>query len=312
MFLPQFKICHQNLHTSYLNLANLISFLKNDLFTGYIQTKVSEKEFLVFLDHGQILNSFEIVDNKYKFLPLEEILNTIKGEGTVNVYYLPEETALFWANLATAEILYPNLSTDFTDLIKLMHKLKKEEVTGWTEITSSQGEKSFVYFQNGTIIGTCSSWRKWVFEESEKYLPEITERASEAIFNVYKLRLDKTPANVTLEEITNFFQEYLATLEKFLGKKEFSLLWRQKGIEKVVKYPFLDPFANEFKYKEGKIVFEGNATEKELIEALKEICEEIIQQKKDLEKNIIQETRYLKEKYRTFIENTGLSFLLGT
>ena len=311
MFLPQFEVCHENLHTSYLNLSNFINFLKNDLFTGYIQVKTPEKEYLIFLDHGQVLNTVEILNNEYKFLSLEETLSNI-NEGIVNVYRLPEETAPFWANLVTAEILYPNLSTDFTDLIKLIYKLKREEITGWAEINHSQGEKSFIYFQNGIVIGTCSSWRKWIFEEGEKCLPEITKRSSEAVFNVYKLRLEQISVNINLENITNFFQEYLAILEKIIGEKNFSLLWRQKGIEKADEYPFLDPFANEFEYKEGKIAFYGDASEKELLEALKKMCAEIIDQKKELKKKIIQEAGYLKQKYRIFIENTGLSSLLGT
>jgi len=311
LFLPQFEGYHENLHTFYLNLSNFINFLKNDLFTGYIQIKTSEKEYLIFLDQGQVLNSLEILNNKYKFLSLGEILSNI-NEGIVNVYYLPEETASFWANLVTAEILYSNLSTDFTDLVKLIYKLKKEEITGWAEINHLQGEKSFIYFQNGIIIGTCCSWKKWIFEEKENNLPEIARRASKAVFNVYKIPLEQTAANINLEDITNFFQEYLAILEKIIGKKFFFFLWRQKGIEKAEKYPFLDPFANEFEYKEGKIVFYGDVSERELLEALKEVCAEIIDQKKDLKKRIIQEASYLKQKYSIFIENTGLSFLLGT
>jgi len=310
LFLPQFEVYHENLHTFYLNLSNFINFLKNDLFTGYIQIKTSEKEYLIFLDHGQVLNTFEILNNKYNFLSLEEILSNI-NQGIVNIYHLPEETAPFWANLVTAEILYPNLSTDFTDLIRLLHKLKREEITGWAEIILSENEKSFIYFQNGIIIGTCSSWKKWIFEKGEKSLPEITKRASKAVFNVYKLPLEQVSANINLENITNFFQEYLAILERFIGEKNFSLLWRQKGIEKAERYPFLDPFANEFEYKEGKIVFYGDTSEKELLEALKEVCAEIIDQKKDLKKRIIQEASYLKQKYSIFIENTGLSSLLG-
>ena len=310
MFLPQFEVYHKNLHTSYLNLSNFINFLKNDLFTGYIQIKTSEKECLIFLDHGQVINTFEILNNEYKFLSLEGILSNI-NEGIVNVYRLPEETAPFWANLVTAEILYPNLSTDFTDLIRLLHKLKREEITGWAEIILSGNEKSFIYFQNGIVIGTCSSWKNWLFEKGEAHLPEITKRTSEAVFNVYKLPLEQISTNINLENITNFFQEYLAVLEKIIGEKNFSLLWRQKGVEKAEKYPFLDPFANEFEYKEGKIAFYGDASEKELLEALKEVCTEIIKHNKNLEKKIVQEASYLKQKYKIFIENTGLSSLLG-
>jgi len=310
LFLPQFNPYHENLHTHYLNLSRLIEFLKSDLFTGYVQIKGAEKEFLIFLEDGQILSSIENTDDEYKSLPFQDVLNAIGEDESVNIYHLPQETAPFWANLATAEVLYPGLSSDFTVLLKLIHKLKQEKLTGWIESRLSEDEKSLVYFKDGKIMGTCSSWRGFVFDEEEKHLSEVIEKSSEGVFNVYKLLLDRV-TSMALEEIINFYQEYLHILEKTVGHRQFSLSLRQKCVEKAEKYPFLDPFANELEFKEGKLSFVGDASERQLLEALKEVCVEIIKEK-GLEKKIDKEAGDLKEKYKVFLENTGLSALLAT
>ncbi|MDL1969760.1 MAG: hypothetical protein LWW94_02075 [Candidatus Desulfofervidaceae bacterium] len=304
-FLPRFEIYHQNLSTYYLNLPQFIDFLKNDLFTGYIQIKGTHKDFLIFLEIGQILNCLEITENNYQILSLEEILNKVGKEEYVDVYYLPEETAIFWANLVTGSILYPNLSSDFTDLIKLLAKLKDEKLTGWIEINSPQKEKSFVYFQNGKVIGSCCSWKGNKFYKGEDLLPEIIKKYSKAVFDVY------ISGETSIEEAINFFEAYIKILEEIIGKKEFSLLWRRKGVEKADKYPFLDPFANEFEYKEGKINFWGEVSPNEFIEALKEVCSEIIKEKKLTEK-MKDKTKEIKDQHKTFIEKNGLFSLVGS
>lgn len=312
MFLPKFKIYHQNLNTYYLNLPQFVDFLKDDLFTGYIQIKRTDKDFFIFLEMGQVLNCLEVSDNNYQMLSLEEILNKIGKGDYVNVYYLPEETVIFWANLVTGNVLYPNLSSDFTDLIKLLAKLKHEGLTGWLEITSPQKEKSFVYFQNGKVIGSCCSWKGYKFYEGEDLLPEIIKKHAKAVFDVYKVSLDKgISGEISKEEVINFFAEYIKILEEVMSKKEFSLLWRQKGIEKADKYPFLDPFASEFEYKEGEINFWADVSPNELLEALKEVCSEIIKEKKLTEK-INDRTQEIKGKYKTFIKKNGLFSLVGS
>jgi hypothetical protein len=294
-----------------LDLGNLIDFFEKDLFTGYIHIKDNKKEPLVFFDSGQITKCLEMVDNEYKSVSLKSVLNTVKKEEIVNTYYLPEETGIFWPNLANAKILYPNLSNEFTVLLKLVYKLKQEKLTGFIEISISKDRKSFIYFQNGKIIGTCSSWRQWVFDEGERYLAEIIAKSTQATFNVYKISLEKiSEENMTLQETIDLFQEYLATAEKIIGEKSFSSLLHQICLEKAKKYPLLDPSTNELKYKEGKISLGVSISEIELTEVLKEVCEEIIKEN-DLKKKITQQTINLKKKYQDFIKRFELSSLFG-
>ena len=162
MLWPKFKVRLNNLHTYYTDLLKLIEFLKNDLFTGYIQIWKEEKESMIFLDTGQIVKCIENKSAKYNDISLQHLIENLGKEEVIHVFDLPENSVMFWANLYMGKILYPNLSTDFTDTTRLILKLKRENLTGWMEIHLRQ-EKGIIYFQNGEIIGTCSSWRNWYF-----------------------------------------------------------------------------------------------------------------------------------------------------
>ena len=60
---------------------------------------------------------------------------------------------------------------------------------------------------------------------------------------------------------------------------EFSNQLKKKFIEKADKYSFLDPFAAEFEYENGKIILTGSVSDKELakgvLESIRELAEEL-------------------------------------
>jgi hypothetical protein len=52
-------------------------------------------------------------------------------------------------------------------------------------------------------------------------------------------------------------------------------LLNRKFVEKADRYPFLDPFAAEFKYADEKIKFDGDTTDKELTQGVLESITEL-------------------------------------
>jgi hypothetical protein len=305
MFFPRFKAYHENLNTYYVDLPKLITFLTNDLFNGYIHIKGEGKEFFIFFEMGELLKCLDISDNQIKEISWEEITEQLHYNEYLNIYFLPEETIFFWANLAYATLLYPNLTSEFTDPVRLLNKLKKEGLTGFIEIIMDH-EKSYIYFQEGSIIGTSSSWNKEMFIPGESEVSVIIGKIEKAIFNVYKVE-EKAEMNLDklLEEALKFFEKYISILEKSIGEKKFSTLWRQLALEKAEQYPFLDPFAGEFEYKKGKINLWSDISTVELTEGLKEVCLELAkeanllpQQKEVLEK--------LKRDYKELIKRLNL------
>jgi hypothetical protein len=60
---------------------------------------------------------------------------------------------------------------------------------------------------------------------------------------------------------------------------DFATVLNRKFVEKADRYPFLDPFAAEFKYANEKIKLEGDTTDEELtqglVESIKELAAEL-------------------------------------
>ncbi len=305
MFLPRFKVYHENLNTYYLDIPKLVTFLKNDLFNGYIQIKTEGREFLVFFEMGEILKCLNVTDNHIEEIPYKEIIEQLHYNEYLNLYFLPEETTFFWANIAHATLLYPNLSSEFTDPIRLLNKLKKESLTGFVEIVMPP-EKGYIYLQEGNVIGTSSSWNEWEFKPEDNEIPVIITKIEKAIFNVYKVeRKVEAALNDLFQEVLDFFSVYMSILEENIGKKQFSILLRQQAIEKAEKYPFLDPFAGEFEYKEGIINLWSDISIAELAEGLKELCLEIAKKIKLLPSQK-EKLKGLKEDYKELIKKLNL------
>ncbi|NOY70314.1 MAG: hypothetical protein GXP53_12665 [Deltaproteobacteria bacterium] len=77
------------------------------------------------------------------------------------------------------------------------------------------------------------------------------------------------------ERIIAMLQELLNVLEKTITsdkrlKTDFNTLLNRKLSEKADAYPFLDPFAAEFKYASGKIIFTGKAKPSALVSSIVE------------------------------------------
>jgi hypothetical protein len=90
------------------------------------------------------------------------------------------------------------------------------------------------------------------------------------LLNVYRSQ-SKSPTRETeepegnggLDEITEIFQEVLSMAENMLDKGSqrgtFLKAFKESLIKKSSEYPFLDPFGGEFEYRDGSIVFTGDA-----------------------------------------------------
>ncbi len=308
MWYPVFPSHQRNLHLSYIILPRLFEFLKNDLFSGYLHIIASEYEYFVFFDQGEILNVLkkDLKSKKFETMDLTEMEGEV-ADDILNIFHLPEETSFYWSNIIKAEILYPNLSSEFSNLIKLINKIKKEKVTGFIEIISQDNEKSFIYIMDGDILGTSCSWNKWVFEEGDRKISEITNKAINAVFNVYSIDLNKmsNKKEINKEEIIDLFQKLFSLVEKKVNSKNFSITWRQIALEISDKYPFLDPFANQFEYVNSTITIKGKIFSEELLNGLKELFESLVA-RLGVKNKIMSEIEQFEEEDKKLLTYLGL------
>ena len=297
--------------TSYTDLPALLSTLKPEGFSGTIEIEFPEKRGVLFIDTGEIINAEAEVgaDSKRMIGPeaVQCLLTLSKQkDGVLNVYRLsPEQAAIVASNL-NHEIIFKELSTDFTRFDRLIMKLREEKHHGFIEVfTRDHQPMGVLFLQEGepTEMFATSASGPSVF--GRKSIPTFVENAVKAgaIFNVYRT-LDKISKeekneekNVTggvedLKELTLIFQEVLSKVENLVDgisqKGKFLGAFKKSLLEESDKYPFLDPFSSEFEYREGTVQFTGDAVDKDLAQGILECLRATLSQlAKELPQNKI-------------------------
>lgn len=266
------------------------------------------------------------------------------GEANINnflitLYEIIPERITFWANLTNADDLYKDLSTEFTDLDGLIKKMVAEKLTGFVEVKFSDSETGIMFFLNGEIIGSSSSDKKGELIRDEEFHQTLIKKSSEnpAMLNVKKVSLEQVivgysaqddlvekKPEMNKEEITivpesveeqplriiEMLQQLMFIYEKFIsGNKkisdDFDTLLKRKFMEKLDRFDFLDPFAAEFEYSNGNIVYSGREDESVVADGLIECLLEISEENK-MQKWLSKHLLPWKEKYSNEIESLKL------
>ncbi len=322
----------QGLNSFYLNVARFIEHYSGEIPTGGIHFLSGRAEGIVFIDDHAVLNG--IFKDKSGMLAGAEavehiISNTGDNNFAVTVYMIEPEYVHFWSNLPNAEVLHSNLSTEFTDLKKLIIKMQSEKLTGYVEVTIKGGGGNGIVFLNmGNISGALFPWNRKKLTNSRQDMEKLIETCqnSGGKFNVYQVKLmhnnfsetlDSSPETTSakaddsdisigiIEELLYIFENTCRTNSK--SKSDFRNLLRRKFAEKADIYEFLDPFAAEFQYADGNIKYSGEAgtdiLARGIVECVKEIAEEI-----DIYYPLLKAIVPWTEKYAVEIEKAEAEF----
>jgi len=228
MILPKGKVRHQDLLTSYTDLPALLSTLKSEGFSGTIEIEYPENKGVLFIDTGEAINAEVKVgaDSKRMIGPeaVQYILALSKQkDGVLNVYQLlPEQAAVVASNLGH-EIIFKELSTDFTRFDRLLLKLREEKHYGFIEVfTKDHQPMGVLFLQEGEPIEmfTTSASGPSVF--GRKSIPTFVENTAKegAILNVYQ-SLGKTTKKeaVKIPETIKISEEERQKIDKEETKK---------------------------------------------------------------------------------------------
>ena len=294
----------EGLNSFYLNVARFIEHFGGELLTGAIHFFSGKAEGVVYIDEHAILSGI-YEDKSGRLIGAEAVdyitANTGENTFSVAVYEIEPEYVHFWSNLPNAEVIHSNLSTEFTDLKKLIIKMQSEHLTGYVEvIINGVDEKGLVFLNMGTISGSLFPWNRKNLTNSRQDMDRLIAESEKSggEFNVYEVKLihnnfsdtldsseEKTSETadapemslMIIEELLTIFEDTFNNNNK--GKSDFKTLLRRKFVEKADIYDFLDPFAAEFQYEGGKIEYNGDAgtdmLARGIVDCIKEIAEEI-------------------------------------
>ncbi|WP_456325778.1 hypothetical protein [Desulfonauticus submarinus] len=264
---PLFPYYYANLHSSFLILENLIDFLKQEDFTGYLEftSLDSNKKHYLFFEAGNPIKAI-ISHKKIEVVGISDIFHL--KNFFLNVVKLPEEELVYWSSIFFNTLLYKDLSTDFTDIVKLLSKLKKEQLTGCLEITDNDDNSlSYVYFVGGNILGI--AWQKELFKfhRGEGKISSFINKIKRATFNIYKMDMGKASEVKNKDEIKakKLLQYILSYFEK-KHSKDFNLVLRKICLKGAHEYSFIDPFAGEFEYKKGNLFIADDINLAEIVD----------------------------------------------
>ena len=292
MILPRGDVLHRHLSTAYTDFNALLSTLKTGDFSGIIEIEFPENKGIIFVDSGEIINAEDRVDNDSKRLVGQEAIQAVltlsnRKDGVINVYRLaPERVAIVASNLQY-EILFKGLSTDFTRLDKLLLKLREDKHNGFIEVlTKEQQAMGVLFLEGGEPVEMFTTPESGPSVFGRKSIPIFVETAIKqgAIFDVYKskgkiLKKERKGTDETkdikeikgkkaagsredLKELMPILQEVIFQAEELVDGSSrkrglFRKIFKEVLIEKSEEFPFLDPFAGEFEYREGTIQFTG-------------------------------------------------------
>jgi len=273
MIFPKRDSVYQNLNTSFTNFGELLVDLKENSFTGVVQLSYWEYEGILLLDNGNIINAIEEINGNIDTgqSAVKQVTDKAKEkDGAISVFSQKGEMITMLASVAKSEIVYENLSTEFTSLDALITKLQSEDHTGYIEVVFSESDqKGYIFLLAGRVIEALLVVRGDEVSGSTvlKRILELTSTTG-AVFSVYKAAVEDALSESEMIKVSFNLPQLLevwgaviqgveSAADSILGKGEFLNKFKDTLIEKADKYPFLDPFAAKFQYQNGEVTFSG-------------------------------------------------------
>ncbi|MCD6389549.1 MAG: hypothetical protein J7L69_09055 [Desulfobulbaceae bacterium] len=320
IIIPKEKPVLSGLNSYYLKIEKLVEHFQGQIGTGAIFFRSQTVQAIIFFDQDNILNVY--FQNKTKSLQGKEALNTLSKAAynfIVEIYELDPDRIHFWANMPAAQQIHQGLSTEFVDFDVLLKKMTGEKFTGFFDVKLNQdlGE-GLLFFDGGELIG--GSYHLAETTDSDPHEQQLTLirhiKKEGAIFHVSTLVLKKEETTFAYKEasqassfdLLQALGEMLNTFEGIVKKEkayDFNVLLKQKFVDKALKYDFLDPFAAEFFYEGGKVIFTGReehrVVAKGVIEAVLELADDL-----DKREHLLQRLHIWRKKYGNRFSELGL------
>jgi len=296
--IPKEQPVIENINSYYVDISKLFEHYQGEIGSGVVYFTSTNAEGAIFFDKDELLNG--IIQNKVEEIKGQEAIkkifeNAVSYSFTMSVYKIVAENVYFWSSIPDAKKIYRDLSTEFTDLEGLISKMYTEKLTGHIDVLIDKGkEEALIFFNNGEIVGGSTSWSEGDTAFNGTIRAELIKKTKEkgGVFNVSEFQLtngdeksrpiqsDSThtqTVHAALEELLRTLEDIVLAMK--IRKVEFNNQLKKKFIEKADTYSFLDPFAAEFEYVNGKIKFTGSVSEQELakgvVESTRELAEEM-------------------------------------
>lgn len=297
--IPKFDTYYANLHSSFLVFDKFLDFLKNEYLNGFILIEGNNKKAYMFMFEGETQSCLSTTNAGYKKISPVEFTSLQAKNSFVSACRCVPEQVDFFSQIHTAKQVYSIQAKDNIDPEKLMTKCCKVEFTGYLEssITIAK-EKIYIYFDNGNILGSMNLNKKKYCFETTLDTKSIREKLLNTDIKLYQLSPDVRDKKKDLRSLINCYGKIFKLLEVQDKSKDFSSLWRKCALELSDTYLFLDPFAGEFRYENGKIEMWGEVNVNNAIHGIDELVH-LIARRTAIADNVIMT---VKDRYLNLLE----------
>jgi hypothetical protein len=309
--IPTYQPIIEGLNSYYLNVRKFFEHHQRELGTCGIHMKSPLIEGIVYFDSGQFLSAICLtnagtISGKEA---IERLMSAVeKGNFSVSVYQIDPEMIFFWANALHAKPLHRDLTTDITELDRLIAKMINQQLTGFIEILIADGSSSgILFFNDGKIVSASTSSGK-ISESIELVRSRLIEEtnAKGGTFHVSMISTHKEneenspkktestadhadPVPVPPPSDSAKMVDPIPMLEEILGLsesvcieskrvKDFQAQFRKAAMELADRYSFLDPFLKEFEFSGGKVRLEGHIEPNVLVAGVLECIQKMLTQ----------------------------------
>ncbi len=292
--IPKQQPVLENLNAYYLKVRKLLEHFQGEIGSGGVHFKSHAAEGVIFFDQNELVNGF-FQDRDIKVSGSEAIERLLEsGDNynfTVNIYEIGAEEVYYWAGIPTAEKIYRDLSTEFTDLEGLIKKMSSEKLTGYIDVSIGDGtEMGLIFLINGKIVGGSYSWGNGSPSPSKQNRDLLIQKTKESggSFNVCRIALTSTENKKASDaeqpkhpqRVIEMLEELLTLFEKVVDPKkkkriDFQKLLKQKLVQHAERFAFLDPFAGEFEYRNQRITFSGKTNAAHLVDGVFTVVKEM-------------------------------------
>ncbi|HSB70577.1 MAG TPA: hypothetical protein VLT62_14725 [Candidatus Methylomirabilis sp.] len=275
MIFPKGQVVYEHLNTSFTRLDAMLEELKADNFTGYVQLNAPEYLGLVLLNGGSIASAMEEGGGQRRNGggAIEGIL--AKGrerDGLVSVFRVSPEMAHLLSHASRSQVVYKDLTSDLTSLDRLISSLQGRRHSGCIEVQLSKGrETATIFLLEGKVLEIT-----WYHQGTASAGPTVLDQlirvaaAEGALFTVYSVDTTQrepetsAPQGHVRQEQVSLWQEVLkaaeGSVDPLARTGTFLTTFKRTCIDLADAYPFLDPFAAEFEYRDGQIRYDGEAS----------------------------------------------------
>lgn len=145
-----------NLKTSFVDIDELLLFLKKQEFSGYLQLEFSDSQCTVFVQAGDVVNGLVAVREERNIgaKAVNSILIRSRQDknGTIKVTQLPLQNSKLLAEAygLSVRLLHKNLSSKYSPLDGFIARLQSEGFSGCIEVWFPVDDKhGMIFFEGG-------------------------------------------------------------------------------------------------------------------------------------------------------------------